>query len=225
MASTAGYTTVGQILSQWTAIVGRNMGVCLLAGGFIAILGTVLDLAMGEGGSSLLLSIATFFISYHFSEHILQQEGLMARGVSSRHYASAFGAAFLGTLGIVAGLIVLVLPGLYVAARWSMSSSLVIAEGLTTTQALGQSWQRTAQAAWQVTGAAFVVGLGMLALFALVGLVGGLSETGTSEQMGLVGTAVANAAGAGIQIMTTLFAVAVYACLGQSTGNLDDVFG
>lgn len=225
MASAAGYTSVGQILSQWAAILGRNMGVCLLAGAFIAILGTLFDLGMGERGSTLVLSIATFFISYHFSEHLLQQEGLMARGGVGRHYASAFGAAFLSTLGIIAGLIVLLVPGFYLMGRWSMSNSLVIAEGLTTTEALSQSWQRTQLAAWHVAGAALVIGLAVGVLLFLVGFTAGMASVANPDQPGLLITALGNLAGGAIQIMTALFGVAVYACLGQSTGNLDDVFG
>ncbi|MDG5488336.1 hypothetical protein NYR55_06850 [Sphingomonas sp. BGYR3] len=49
----------------------------------------------------------------------------------------------VATLGIALGVLMLVLPGIYVASRWAVAGAILIAEGRTIGDALGESWRRT----------------------------------------------------------------------------------
>ena len=68
--------------------------------------------------------------------------------------------AFVG--GII-GIFLLVLPGLYLLARWSIGVPIVVAEGKGMGAALGGSWTRTRGKAVPICLAFLVVGTGLVA--------------------------------------------------------------
>ena len=54
--------------------------------------------------------------------------------------------SILYTLGVLAGLFLIVIPGLVIMARWSLAQPMLMAQGLGAKQALGESWSRTSGA-------------------------------------------------------------------------------
>lgn len=219
----AGKVSVSEILSAWFSALGRHGAVAAMTGGLITAAGTLADLLLGETGGGLATSVVTFFISYHFVEYILRQDGLTASDLRGRHYGAAFGAALLSGLGILVGMLLLVLPGLYVAARWSLANPLVIGEGMGATAALRESWERTADSAWPIMGALLVLGLGVIAAFFLLGGASVLAGAG-SAQPGFVATLASNAIGGAGQVLAGTFGAALYALLGRPSGRLDNIF-
>lgn len=98
-----------------------------------------------------------------------------------RHnYVSAVVAPTLASLLIVFGLFLFVLPGLYLAMRFSFVGFLVMDEGLGPLEALGESWRRTSGRFWTLLGAAalglFVVWVGVILL--VVGSIVGIALAG-----------------------------------------------
>ena len=94
--------------------------------------------------------------SYLLLTAIVQRTGLR-----SREQGDAFlpycGMSILATLGIFGGLILLIIPGLVIMARWMLAGTLVIARGDGPRKALGESWERT-------SGAEFAILIALLAL-------------------------------------------------------------
>lgn len=214
--------SVSDVLSEWFAGIGRHASVSLLAGGLIAVVGTLMDLSLGDRGGQLVSSIASFFIGYHFVEYVLARD--FGTPTGQRHYGSAFGSALLSLLGIGAGLILLIIPGLYVAARWSLANALVIGEGLGSTESLRESWHRTRHHAW-----AIVVCYALLAVVFLGSAVGigvlifanGASPTGTPSFLESI---TGNVLGGALSVIASLLTCALYGLISRPEGALDDVF-
>lgn len=70
-----------------------------------------------------------------------------------RRYGTYFVVSLLTVVGALAGFLILVLPGLYLMARWSVASALVVAEDMSVSEALGASWRITQGSVWPITGA------------------------------------------------------------------------
>jgi hypothetical protein len=87
-----------------------------------------------------------FFIfgQYLFTEQLLRDR--MGDAVNNgRSYGALFGVGFLGGIPIFLGYLLLVVPGIYLSARWLQSAAQVVAGGRSATGALGASWDATAQ--------------------------------------------------------------------------------
>jgi len=61
-------------------------------------------------------------------------------------------AGLLAGLGIFFGLILFVIPGLYLLARWSMIVPVVVLEGRSAGESFGRSWEIVRGNAWKVFG-------------------------------------------------------------------------
>jgi uncharacterized membrane protein len=101
--------------------------------------------------------------------------------VPFRHnYWSAAFAPMLAGLLTVLGLLLLVLPGIYIAVRLAFVSFLVVDEGLSPVEAVKESWRRTEGRFWTLFGGAmlglFVVWVGVILL--IVGMIPAALWTG-----------------------------------------------
>lgn len=214
--------SVSDVLSAWSAGIGRHASVSLLAGGLIAVVGTLMDLSLGDRGGQLVSSIASFFIGYHFVEYVLARD--FGTPTGQRHYGSAFGSALLSVLGIGAGLILLIIPGLYVAARWSLANALVIGEGLGSTDSLRESWRRTQHNAWTIVVCYFllaVIFMGSAVGFGVLAAVTGEPPSGSSSFLESI---TGNMLGGALSVFASLLTCALYGLISKPEGALDDVF-
>jgi len=78
------------------------------------------------------------------------------------------GASFLTALGIGGGLILLVVPGIYLLTVWAVVAPVIVIERRRVTEALGRSRQLVRGNGWPVLGAVLVGGL--IAIVATLGL-------------------------------------------------------
>ena len=87
------------------------------------------------------------------------------------HPGSRFGGVFfvslLGNLGIILGLLLLVVPGIYLFARWSLAIPVLIEENRGPGEALRASWERTAGHVSPILVTLLPIYLPMLAGFAV----------------------------------------------------------
>ncbi len=218
MQSAGQQVTVSALLSSWFGVLGRHTSVCLLAGGLLTALGTLFDISLGEKSSQLISGIASFFLQYHLVEYLLVHEFGLRPG--KRRYGSAFAASFLVTLGSFGALLLLIVPGLYVGARWSLSSALIIGEGYTSIDAMRESWRRTQASAWSLVGCFLIVGLclgasivGLAAILMIPGVKGPFFEPLAGNFLGGV-----------IAVTFAALSCAVYGLISKPEGALDDVF-
>ncbi len=74
-------------------------------------------------------------------------ERLLADRLPERHghrrFMSIFGSGIFSGLGIGLGLLLLIFPGIFLAARWSAAVPAIIAEDCGATDSLRSSWDRT----------------------------------------------------------------------------------
>lgn len=215
--------SAGEIFGAISELARRHVGVCALAAGFMTVLQVILDLVLGEGEGvafgTFIAGIVNFFVTYRVTEQILRSEGLMT--VWSRSYGAMFGANILTTLGVGLGFVLLFVPGLYLLARWSMVSPIIVAEGVTASQARSRSWEATRSSVWSIA----VVYLAYVLFFVmLLGGIGVASATTGAEEQGIVSSLVINGAGSLLGIAGILIAVAVFRSLAAGGAQYEDVF-
>ena len=166
--------SASEVFAATSDLARRYAPIWLLAAGFMTVVQTGLDLALGEDASAtagnLVIAVLNFFVSYHTAEAILRGEGLLT--VSARSYGSLFGASILTTLGIGLGFVLLFVPGLYLMARWSMVTPLIVGEGMSASMAMSESWERTGPSAWSLVVVYLVYAGAFVALLAVAGLYG-----------------------------------------------------
>ncbi len=135
-------------LTLWAVGHGANPGLAVLAG-----------LAAGTPISSLL----TLAYGRKLRELILDPVELVVRVVF------VLAATFLVSIGSGLAAILLIVPGLYVAARWNLVRPLVVLEGRGIIEAMTRSWQLTEASAWPLVGTIVILAVPNLA----IGLFGG----------------------------------------------------
>jgi hypothetical protein len=92
-----------------------------------------------KGVLGFTIGVAAAFFLY---EAVLGRTGLRARQTDDA-FLPFIGLAVISTLAIMAGLVALVLPGLYLIARWSVAAPVLIAGGKGPIKAMQESWERT----------------------------------------------------------------------------------
>jgi hypothetical protein len=97
---------------------------------------------MSQLGVTPLRIVVGVFFSYHLLKVMVDRTGLRSRG-DADVFLPYFGLTVLYGLAIVVGLILLVIPALFLMARWSLAQPLVVARGDGVMKAFGQSWERT----------------------------------------------------------------------------------
>jgi hypothetical protein len=134
----------------------------LAAAGGMAAFDTTLDAVAPDSAIMIVSSAISIGVIYVVFRLLLRQEDMVAREGS---FASYFGVSMLSGLAVVAGLLLLIVPGFYLMGRWSVASAMVVARGLQTTEAMRASWRATEGCAWKL---ALLYGLCIGLLIAVV---------------------------------------------------------
>jgi hypothetical protein len=106
----------------------------------MAAFDTALDAIAPESAIVIVSSAISIGVVYVVFRLLLRREGMVAREGS---FASYFGVSLLTGLAVLAGLLLLIVPGFYLMGRWSVASAMVVAQGLQTTDAMRASWRAT----------------------------------------------------------------------------------
>lgn len=217
--------SAGAIFAALADVAMRHGRIWALATLFMAVAYTLLDLVMpGDdlgAAASFIGGIANFFITYHVTETLLRHEGLMQNG--QRNYAAVLGVSILSTLGAVVGFVLLIVPGLYLFARWSIATPLAIAEGRSASDAMAESWRRTGSSVWALVAVysvylLAVVGMIMLAIAGIISVESNGTESASSL---FVGNLVSTTLG----MVGVLLSIAIFRALAGDHTQYDDVFG
>jgi membrane-anchored glycerophosphoryl diester phosphodiesterase (GDPDase) len=150
---------IGTIIDKTLGVVERAAVPSLVY--FIAL--TVLDGAIGYFGLTmtaplqavsfaLLKTLVGVVCAYLLLDAMVRRTGLRSRGEGDV-FLPYFALSILYTLGVIGGFILLVFPGLFVMARWSIAQPLLIARGDGVMQSLGESWERTKDNEFQILAA------------------------------------------------------------------------
>lgn len=209
--------TVGSVFARTLALVLDDVVIAVPCVALLVAVATAIgdDFSMGI----LLPSIMGIVVQYFLTRHVVARNGLL-KGDRPGDFWNMFGANFLTGIGIVLTCIALVIPGLYLAARWSLCSTIVVARRQGATEAIDESWRLTKSHGWTIM-AIFV----LIWAPALIGMVtiAIIADQGDVSQLPL---AIASNL---LQYLATVFGwyacVAIYAVLvGAPEENLREVF-
>ncbi|NUR45557.1 MAG: hypothetical protein HOP91_05305 [Sphingomonas sp.] len=136
--------------------VAALAAVIILVGGNLA-LDTYSSSPFGPAG---FLSLA---MQLFLTRAALQQAGVIGPKAPAK-FLSFWGMTIVSSIAIVLGCILLLLPGIYLAARWMIAGPAIIGEDLSAGAGMRQSWERTRESVWSIAGAlVLVVGGGFVA--------------------------------------------------------------
>jgi hypothetical protein len=173
----------------------------------------------GAGGATelnLIVTVANLVMQFWLTAALLQDLGL--RTSSGGGFGAMFVVGLLTSLGIIAGMVLLIVPGIVLAVRWSASIPYALADGYDgVSDAIGRSWRGTQGHAWSI----------FMALLLCYGLVLGATFTlGFLEGVGEDNMAIVVALDAGLQLGLIAgwhAAVAIYTLVERPRG-LSQVF-
>lgn len=204
--------TVGDIFAETTLLFGENIGLTLGSIAGLTILNVLLDQMPGNGAS--FGGIVSIGVQYWLIRQALERRDRLDGRAG---FGSLFGLNLLSGLAIIAGVLLLIVPGIYLMARWSAADAALLSEGEGVSAALGKSWEMTASHIWPILGALLVVYVPVFGVsFALAFTMGDtipLVTSGITNLLIFTGVAFA-----------WLMGVAIYTLLEPKTDTLAEVF-
>lgn len=230
----------GELWQSTIGVVRRNRGLLVpLAGAFLFLPSLCMSLLQqqfpylesGESVAGAFLNV-TYIVVAAFGQLvalsiILDGLGLGDRLVGSvladagRKLPRQLGVAVLSALATLVGLLLLILPGLYVAGRLALASPVLVSEDSGVLDSLRGSWNMTREHAWRVLGYMLlwmIVVIGILILSgAAAGAMGAVVTLLGLKHLGLIiGEMILSAAIAAAAVYLQAAAAVLYVALGRS---------
>ena len=114
-------------------------------------------------GGEILRSVIGMICSYFLLVAMVRRTGLRSR-TDEEAFLPFIGLSLLSSLGVLLGVIALVLPGLFIMARWMIAPPLLVASGTGIRASLGESWDRTRGSEFLIIGTAVTLLLPLIAV-------------------------------------------------------------
>ncbi len=147
--------------------------------------------------------------AYLLIDALVRKTGLRSR-TQQEVFPPYFALSILYTLGVIAGLILFILPGLLFMARWSIAQPILVARGDSPMKALGESWERTSGAEFQILVAVLALLVLPVAILIACGIL-----FDPADPLGIVVTQLATSA---TSLVSLAAGVALYGLIGGATG-------
>jgi hypothetical protein len=215
------HVSTREILGRTASLVREDLPVAGLAILLLSGLGIALDLARGSDGSGapIVDSAVGVVAQFWITRHLVARNGLGVEGRARGEFQSVFGACLLSGLAILFGLLLLVVPGIFLWIRWFAAVPLVVARGERSLPALRASWEMTKGSEGAILAATAVIYAPMILMLVLAVIL--LDEVALSLP---VFTVVTN-----LVLYTTLVtgwyaAVAFFELREPTAGKLEQVF-
>ena len=213
--------SIGRIFGETARLTANDAAFALLLVIGLTILAVLGDVYAPD--AVVLLNIVTVVAHFYVLRRLVVRNGL-ATSDRLGGFGGFFGVGILTGLAILAGMLALIVPGLFLAARWGIANMVMIAEDRSASNAIGKSWVET-----KGHSVAVMIALGLLLVPGAIGL-GGSIATGyyavpLGEPGGIGLDAVLNGLISVSQVLAWYFEVALYIILVGSPGDaLKDVF-
>lgn len=156
-----GNLTAGAILNRTVQLLAAYPLPALLCFLLFVVPSVLIDTYREEDltALNLVINIGAVFAQYYSIKIVLRGEGLYnPHGLAGRG-GTFFGVLLITGIAIGIGTLLLILPGLYLYARWSIAAPLVVAEGATFSEALDRSTEWSRENLFPIMIALGVVGL------------------------------------------------------------------
>ena len=108
----------------------------------LALVGIAVDQSPSSPGLNLVFGVVSLAVGYFVVRALLRDGGLVPGEVNGR-FGTYFGLALLSGIGLLAGLVILVIPGLVLAVRWSAIYGYGMVDGEGVGDAMSKSWDAT----------------------------------------------------------------------------------
>ena len=216
--------SVGTVMSATLETLRQNPRPVLLFVGIFTLAGAVADYAAASGGPSaamlgglwqFVVGVASIVAMYLVLEAMLKTAGMMDPA-APRRFLAYFGQAIVIGLGVAFGLLLLVIPGLILAARWAVAQPLLVGRGRGVFAAMGESWELT-------RGHVMTIVIAAIALFALA-IIAGILLTMALDAESLAGIVVAQLVSNGVSAASLAFTVALFGLIGPAGEDMRDIF-
>lgn len=150
--------SAGYLLGETAHLLRVNAGLALAALAVITAAGVAADLDPDLIFPTTLASaVVSLFLQYEISSALLIHYELLDGRDRRRRLLALLGLNFLSGIAILFGLILLILPGVYLMVRWSAAVPALIAEDMSISESLGRSAEAVEGRFWHVLGALLVV--------------------------------------------------------------------
>lgn len=157
---------IGRTLSAAMVAITDNIGRYGAMALVMAALGGAVDTYAPRAGN-MIGNVALFFLSVLAVFHTLQAR---LPGVAIRpRFGAAFGFSLLTNLAVIFGLLLLIVPGLMMLARWAVGLPALLREDLSVSEAMGRSSQLTQGNRWRILGLGLLIWTPFLIVMILVG--------------------------------------------------------
>jgi hypothetical protein len=214
--------TVGSLLGRAAQAVGANLGPALAALGGLTALATLLDQQPSVGATNIATAIASLFAQFLVTRRVLETAGLLRDDDPKLRVGQLFGLNLLTGLGIALGFVLLIVPGIWLAARWALVGPILVGEADAVSGKIGASWERTRGHALPIALALVVAYLPVIAAIALIAAQA--ISGGTDPAEGVVASLVLNLAIYASTVFGWHVAIAAYAQTLPPEGRLAEVF-
>jgi uncharacterized membrane protein len=199
---------IGTIIDKTLAVIERCATAALIY--FVAL--TVIDGAVGYFSLSmtaplqqvairLLEALVGLVCAYAFIDAMVRKTGLRSR-TGGDVFLPYLGLYIVYTIGVVLGFILIIFPGLYIMARWSIAQPMLIARGGGPMQALGDSWEETEENAFQILIATLIFLIPTIAISLLCTFMLGRAS--------VAGMLISQVASSVTSVLTLAMGVAIY---------------
>ena len=207
---------IGTIIDKTLGVIEHNARSALLYLAAVTAISaaiTYYSLAMTAPMQQLPIGLLKFLVGV-VAAYLLLDAMLRKTGLRERRDVEAFypylGLSILYTLGVVLGFILLIIPGLLVMARWSISQPLIVARGGSVMRALGESWEQTRGNEFPILVAAFAIILPLIAVLIACSLL--------FEPSDLVGLVVTQLATSAMSVISLATGVAIFGLIVSRSG-------
>lgn len=145
---------VGAMLRLTIDLARENAAIVVAAAAVLAGLDILQD-RFGTSAASIPRFVASILFQYQVTLAALKRRGYGQPGPRGRFWA-LLGLVIVSEVGILLGVIFFVVPGIYLAVRWSVSVPALIAEETGVFEALRRSGEEVRDRFWPVLGVSAV---------------------------------------------------------------------
>jgi hypothetical protein len=210
-----------EVIGAFFALILNDLPIMLLIIAGAAAAATTIDVTAPSAGN--ILNILMLVVQYYLIRHLVDRHGLRSADRLGG-FGSFFVVGLITGLAVLLGFVLLIVPGIYLIARWSMVDAAVVAENRGFSDAMRRSWDATADNVLPIGLAILTISLPMIIGFAMMFTIGASGGEEAINGLGL--SIVVNLLLYASQISIWYFGVALYQLLlaGPAEAQLGEVF-
>src|SRR3569623_755218 len=145
-----------EVIRATFALIRSDLLLVLGVGIVAAVVGTSLDFTAPAASNAM--NLLMIVVQYSVVKRQIERQGLRSADKPGG-FGSFFLLGILSGLAILLGFVLLIIPGIYLYARWSMADAALVAENCGATGAMERSWAASRASAVPIALASAVIGL------------------------------------------------------------------